>query len=126
MTLLVTGAAGFIGSHVCRHLLARGDRVIGIDSLDAYYTVQLKRDRLAQIAAGPGGGRFTFAQVDFSDETALEAAIAGEAVERIVHLGAQAGVRYSLENPRAYVRSNLVGHVNLLELARHSRVAHLV
>jgi len=127
MAYLVTGAAGFIASHVCRRLIARGEQVIGIDSLDSYYQVSLKQDRLASIRAEAGAGeRFAFHQLDFADHVALDAAIAGEQIDRIVHLGAQAGVRYSLENPRAYVRSNLTGHVNLLELARSLGVEHLV
>lgn len=126
MAILVTGAAGFIGMHVCRALLARGDRVVGIDNLNDYYAVQLKHDRLATLRQGAGGDCFTFHHVDFSDDIALKHALAGTDIERIVHLGAQAGVRYSLENPRAYVASNLSGHVNMLELARAWGVAHLV
>jgi len=126
MTILVTGAAGFIGYHVSRRLVARGDTVLGIDSLNDYYSVQLKRDRLADLSDGEGGERFRFVQVDFADEHALDAALAASGVDRIVHLGAQAGVRYSIENPRAYVRSNLAGHVNMLEVARHRGVAQMV
>lgn len=125
-TILVTGAAGFIGAATCRALLARGEQVLGIDDLNEYYPVQLKHDRLASLSSGTGGDRFTFAQVDFADEAALDAAVASVEIDRIVHLGAQAGVRYSLENPRAYARSNLVGHLNLLELARARRTGHLV
>lgn len=126
MAVLVTGAAGFIGAHVSRFLVARGERVIGVDSLDPYYPVQLKRDRLDWIAAAPGGEGFAFRHCDFADDAALDAALGGEEIDRIVHVGAQAGVRYSLENPRAYVRSNLVGHVNLLEVARQRGVRHMV
>ena len=125
MRVLVTGAAGFIGSTLSLHLLARGDEVMGIDSINAYYDPRLKHDRLARIAEA-GGDRFAFAQVDFSDHVALEAALEAEAFDRIVHLGAQAGVRYSIDNPRAYLRSNLAGHLNLLEVARHRGVEHLV
>jgi UDP-glucuronate 4-epimerase len=125
MRVLVTGAAGFIGHALCQHLLARGDVVIGIDNLNDYYSVQLKRDRVATLVAA-GGNRFTFIELDFSDMAALERALDGHAIDRIVHLGAQAGVRYSLENPQAYVQSNLAGHVNLLELARHRQTEHMV
>ena len=117
MTILITGAAGFIGYHVAHRILARGERVIGIDSLNDYYAVSLKRDRIADIQRAHGD-RFRFVQVDFAEHVALEAALAGEPIARIVHLGAQAGVRHSIENPRAYVQANLVGHVNLLEVAR--------
>ncbi len=114
MTILVTGAAGFIGHALSKALLARGNRVVGIDSLNDYYPAALKRARLADI----GDSGFTFHHLDFADHGALETALAGTKIDRIVHLGAQPGVRYSLENPRAYVQSNLVGHVELLELAR--------
>ncbi|MBB3347848.1 MULTISPECIES: NAD-dependent epimerase/dehydratase family protein [unclassified Sphingomonas] len=126
MQVLVTGVAGFIGSHVTRRLLARGDTVVGIDNLNDYNPVQLKRDRLEAITADGGAERFTFHQLDFSDHEAIDAALGGTAIERIVHLGAQAGVRYSLSNPRAYVASNLAGHVNMLELARARRVEQMV
>ncbi|MBP1807074.1 NAD-dependent epimerase/dehydratase family protein [Rubellimicrobium aerolatum] len=115
MTTLVTGAAGFIGFHVARRLLDRGERVLGIDSLDAYYDPQLKRDRL-QALQGPG---FDFRQVDIADAGALAEALQGRGVRRIIHLAAQAGVRHSIENPHAYVQANLVGQVNVLEYARH-------
>ena len=123
MAVLVTGAAGFIGAHVAGALAARGETVIGIDDLNGYYAPQLKRDRLAALA---GGRDVRFVQADFADAAALDAAVAGERIDRIVHLGAQAGVRHSLENPQAYVRANLVGHANVLELARARRAAHLV
>ena len=125
MTFLVTGAAGFIGFHVAARLAARGDRVIGIDNVNDYYDVKLKRDRIAKLAEEHGSS-FRFIEVDFSDSAALADAVDGQAFDRIVHLGAQAGVRYSIEHPRAYVQSNLVGHLNLLELARHRRSSHLV
>ena len=112
--VLVTGAAGFIGAAVAKALLARGDQVLGIDNLNDYYDPALKRARLAELA----GPDFTFHPHDF----ALDMPLATEKFDRIIHLGAQAGVRYSLENPMAYVRSNLVGHVNLLELARARQV----
>ena len=119
MTILVTGAAGFIGFHVAARLMADGHDVLGIDSLNAYYPVQLKQDRIARLQADYAQA-FRFAEVDFADHAALDRAVAGTTLTGIVHLGAQAGVRYSLENPRAYVQSNLVGQLNMLELARHS------
>ncbi len=125
MKILVTGVAGFIGMSLSERLLARGDDVVGIDNLNDYYSVQLKQDRLARLRS-LGGTRFAFEQVDFADYAALQAALAGKAFDRIVHLGAQAGVRYSIENPHAYVQSNLVGHLNMLEVARHRGVEHLV
>lgn len=123
MTILVTGVAGFIGHHVSRLLLERGEDVVGIDNLNDYYDPRLKRDRLAAL---PETSRFRFLRVDFADHEALDAALTGLAFDRIVHLGAQAGVRYSIDNPRAYVSANLAGHLNILELARHREVGHLV
>jgi UDP-glucuronate 4-epimerase len=125
MRILVTGAAGFIGHQTVKHLLARGDSVTGIDNLNDYYAVQLKQDRLADIAPA-GANQFSFKQVDFADDVALDAALEDVEFDAIIHLGAQAGVRYSLQNPRAYVRSNLAGHVNMLEIARHRGVHHMV
>ena len=125
MRVLVTGAAGFIGFALAQRLLARGDVVIGVDSLNDYYQVSLKQDRVAALVAA-GGNRFAFHHLDFADMAALERALEGSEIDRIVHLGAQAGVRYSIENPQAYVSSNLAGHVNLLELARHRAVEHMV
>lgn len=116
MTYLVTGVAGFIGFHTASALLARGESVLGIDSLDDYYPVSLKKDRLERLS---GQSQFSFAQVDIADNAALAKATAGRGVKRIVHLAAQAGVRYSIENPLKYVQSNLVGHLNMLEVARH-------
>jgi len=124
-SVLVTGAAGFIGHAVTAALAARGDHVIGIDNLNDYYTVALKHARLADLAARHSE-RFRFHQVDFADADALAAVLAGTAIDAIVHLGAQAGVRYSLQNPLAYGRSNLLGHLNLLELARSRSVRHMV
>ncbi|MES3084576.1 NAD-dependent epimerase/dehydratase family protein [Sphingomonas faeni] len=124
MRVLVTGAAGFIGFHVSRYLLDRGDNVLGIDSLNAYYDVTLKHARLAEL--GKLGSEFSFKQVDFSDHLALDAALDGEHFDSIVHLGAQAGVRYSIQNPRAYLQANLAGHLNVIEIGRNRQVAHLV
>ena len=124
MAILVTGAAGFIGFHVARRLLEAGQSVIGIDEINAYYDPRLKRDRLA--ALDKAGGDFTIYQLDFADEHALETALASQDIDAIVHLGAQPGVRYSIDNPRAYLRANLAGHLNILELARARRVRHLV
>jgi UDP-glucuronate 4-epimerase len=124
MTTLVTGAAGFIGFHVSQRLMARGEQVIGLDNVNDYYSVALKRDRIAELQRRQNS--FEFLEVDFADHAALTAATAGREFDRIVHLGAQAGVRYSIENPHAYVHSNLVGHLNMLELARARRTANMV
>lgn len=123
--VLITGVAGFIGSTVALRLLTRGDHVVGIDSINDYYDSQLKRDRLARIVDA-GGDRFAFEQVDFADHQALDVALANKQFDRIVHLGAQAGVRYSIENPRAYLHANLAGHLNMLEIARHRGAEHMV
>ena len=125
MADLVTGAAGFIGYHSARALLARGGKVIGIDDLNPYYDPALKQARVDALTR-EFGDAFDFRKVDFADEAGLRSSLEGSDFGRIVHLGAQAGVRYSLENPGAYVRSNLVGHMNILELARERRVGHLV
>jgi len=125
MKVLITGGAGFIGMSLASRLLARGDSVVGIDNLNDYYSVRLKCDRLEKLRR-EGDDRFRFVEVDFANYQALERALADETFERIVHLGAQAGVRYSIENPHAYVHSNLVGHLNLLETGRHRGVEHLV
>jgi len=117
MTTLITGAAGFIGYHTARALLALGEPVLGIDSLNDYYDPELKRQRLGRLGNEKG---FEFAQADLADEPALAAAVGDTKITRIIHLAAQAGVRYSLENPAAYARSNLVGHLNMLELARRT------
>ena len=122
MAIIVTGVAGFIGSHVARALLARGERVVGIDNLNDYYDVQLKRDRLTDIAHP----HFAFHQIDFADHVALDDALRVVEIDTIVHLGAQPGVRYSLINPRAYLQSNLAGHLNMLEIARHRGVRQMV
>jgi UDP-glucuronate 4-epimerase len=119
---LVTGAAGFIGFHVSRQLLDRGDEVVGLDNLNDYYDVRLKHDRLAQLQ---GQTRFRFVKADLADREALQRVFAGDRPEVVIHLAAQAGVRYSLENPHAYVDSNLVGFMNILEGCRHHGVRHL-
>ena len=124
MTTIVTGAAGFIGYHVSARLLARGDRVIGLDNVNDYYSVDLKRARIADLKRRHNS--FEFVEVDFADNSALLGALEGREFDRIVHLGAQAGVRYSIENPHAYVHSNLVGHLNMLELARARKSSHFV
>ena len=124
MTTLVTGAAGFIGYSLSRRLLERGEAVIGLDVVNDYYDASLKEARLAELAKL--GGDFRLLRLDFADHEALEAGLAGEEFDRIAHLGAQAGVRYSITNPRAYVQSNLVGHLNMMEVARHRGVAGMV
>jgi UDP-glucuronate 4-epimerase len=111
--------------HVAGALMAQGRAVLGIDNLNDYYAVRLKQDRIARLRADHGG-LFSFTECDFADNAALLAAVEGHGVESVIHLGAQAGVRYSIENPHAYVQSNLVGHVNMLELARQRQVRHLV
>lgn len=117
MTVLVTGAAGFIGYHLTEALLARGEQVIGVDNLNDYYDVRLKEARLARLEGRNG---FTFHKIDIADYDAMQALMNDNRdIKRIVHLAAQAGVRYSLENPFAYVRANLVGHMTMLEVARH-------
>jgi UDP-glucuronate 4-epimerase len=125
MQILVTGAAGFIGAATARVLLERGDEVVGIDNLNDYYDPALKRARIERLASR-FDNRFRFEQVDFADADALNELADRSDFDRIVHLGAQAGVRYSIENPAAYVRSNLVGHCNMLELARQRRSSHFV
>ena len=117
MAVLVTGAAGFIGAATARALLERGDDVVGIDNLNDYYDPSLKQARVEQLRK-LSDDRFRFERVDFADADALKTATGQVEIKGIVHLGAQAGVRYSLENPQAYVQSNLVGHCNMLELVR--------
>jgi len=126
LATLVTGVAGFIGFHVAARLLARGEAVVGIDNLNDYYSVQLKEDRLRDLSSR-FADRFSFHRVDFSDFSALAESLKPHKIGRVVHLGAQAGVRYSLINPHAYVRSNVVGHLNLLEFCRNNSACdHLV
>jgi len=123
MKLLVTGAAGFIGQALAARLCERGDLVIGIDNLNDYYDVSLKQARLQQLEEH---GNFRFQRLDLADSAALDALFGEHKFERVLHMAAQAGVRYSLKNPRAYVDSNLVGFANLLECCRHHPVEHLV
>ena len=123
MRVLVTGAAGFIGYHVAERLLARGDEVIGLDNLNAYYDPTLKQARLARLQPAKG---FRFVKADLADRAAMENLFASSAIDRVVHLAAQAGVRYSIENPHAYADSNLTGTLHVLEGCRHHKVGHLV
>ena len=123
MKILVTGAAGFIGSFVAHKLLERGDTVIGLDNLNDYYAVTLKEARLARLKIDKN---FAFAKLDVADRAAIEKLFAEQKFERVVHLAAQAGVRYSIENPHAYIDSNIVGFLHILEGCRHHDVKHLV
>ena len=122
MKVLVTGVAGFIGMHCAQRLLARGDKVLGVDNLSSYYSVKLKKDRLKQLA----GKGFAFERLDIANASALQKAYRKAKPDLVLHLAAQAGVRYSLENPAAYVRSNVVGFANLLECCRAAPPRHLV
>ncbi len=123
MKILVTGAAGFIGAALSRRLLERGDEVLGLDNLNEYYDVELKRARLAGLEAHE---RFRFVRLDLADRSAMETLFETERPPRVAHLAAQAGVRHSLENPHVYVDSNLVGFLHILEGCRHAGVEHLV
>ena len=122
MKVLVTGAAGFIGMHVSKRLLQRGDEVVGVDNLNDYYDVKLKQDRLEQLA---GFDKFRFIKLDIADRDIMAELFAREGFQRVVNLAAQPGVRYSLKNPHAYISSNIVGFTNILEGCRHNRVEHL-
>lgn len=126
MKILVTGAAGFIGFHVTLRLLERGDTVIGIDNLNDYYDVSLKEARLAAIHAHGQAANFRFQKLDIADNNAIKSLFEAEKPERVIHLAAQAGVRYSLQNPHAYIQSNIVAFTNILEACRSNDVQHLV
>lgn len=123
MKFLVTGAAGFIGYHVAERLLTAGHQVVGIDNLNDYYDVGLKMARLDRLADKPG---FRFIKLDLADREGMAALFAEHQFQRVIHLGAQAGVRYSLVNPLAYADANLIGHLNVLEGCRHNKVEHLL
>ena len=123
MHVLVTGAAGFIGYHLAQRLVTDGHSVVGLDNCNDYYDVRLKRDRLARLEARPG---FRFVQADLADGASMEKLFAAEGFSHVVNLAAQAGVRYSLQNPASYISSNLVGFGNVLEGCRHHKVEHLV
>ncbi|MEL0197266.1 MAG: GDP-mannose 4,6-dehydratase, partial [Rhodobiaceae bacterium] len=123
MKVLLTGAAGFIGMHCAERLLARGDTVIGVDNFNDYYEVSLKEARLARMA---GHGNFSMHRMSIEDREAMAALFAEEKPDRVIHLAAQAGVRYSIENPHAYIDANLQGFMNILEGCRHNKVEHLV
>lgn len=122
MTILVTGAAGFIGSHVCEYLLDRGDTVIGVDNLNDYYDVNLKHARLEKLSHR----NFTYYKVDIADKDAINDIFISHNIRKVVNLAAQAGVRYSIENPWSYLNSNLTGFLSVLEACRHNNIKHLV
>ncbi|MFA5901796.1 MAG: NAD-dependent epimerase [Hyphomicrobium sp.] len=123
MRILVTGAAGFIGYHTAKALLERGHEVVGLDNLNSYYDVRLKEARLAQLEGKPG---FSFVKLDLADRSGMAELFAAVRPQRVIHLGAQAGVRYGMEHPHTYVDSNIVGTLHVLEGCRHHGVEHLV
>lgn len=125
MTTLVTGAAGFVGFHTVRRLLDRGDEVVAIDNLDPYYDPALKRARVAELNAHPAARRLSFIEGDIGEPAAVDALFAAQEFERVIHLAAQPGVRYSLDNPRAYIRNNVDAFLNVLEACRHASTPHL-
>lgn len=126
MKILVTGVAGFIGFHVANYLLSRGDTVIGIDNINDYYDIRLKQGRLQELATNKNSALLTFIKMDIADRSAMEILFADQQFDKVIHLAAQAGVRYSIENPHAYIDSNIVGFMNILEGCRHNKVQHLV
>lgn len=123
MKFLVTGAAGFIGFHVCQRLLAAGHQVVGLDNLNDYYDVNLKLSRLSLLKSD---GQFHFARCELADREGIAALFKQHSFQRVIHLAAQAGVRYSIENPHAYADANLIGHLNILEGCRHHKIEHLL
>ena len=126
MNILITGAAGFIGYHTCQRLLARGDTVVGLDNVNDYYDPTLKEARLSRLRESEAAAeRFRFYRLDLADTAGMQRLFASESVDRVIHLAAQAGVRYSLDNPQAYVDSNVTGFLNVLEGCRHHSVEHL-
>ena len=126
MKILVTGAAGFIGFHTAKTLMDRGDTVLGIDNLNDYYDVRLKQGRLNQLNTHKNAQLFTFIEMDVADRRAIESLFAQHQFDKVIHLAAQAGVRYSIENPHAYIDSNIVGFLHILEGCRHNNIQHLV
>ena len=126
LKILVTGAAGFIGAAVSQYLINRGDQVVGIDNINDYYDVNLKHARLDEIKSSTAADLFSFVEMGVEERDKMAALFEEHKFDRVVHLAAQAGVRYSLENPNAYVDSNIVGFVNILEGCRHNNVEHLV
>lgn len=122
MKILITGTAGFIGSHLSKKLISQGHEVVGIDNINDYYDVTIKEDRLKSI----GTENFTFYKINLEDDSAMDEIFKNEKPQVVVNLAAQAGVRYSLENPRAYIDSNIVGFTNILECSRHNKVEHLI
>lgn len=125
MKILVTGHAGFIGFHTAQRLLARGDEVVGFDVVNDYYDPTIKQARLRELDRRAGAGQYHSVIADLADQTAVDTCFAEHRFDRVIHLAAQAGVRYSLQNPRAYVRSNIDGFVNIIEACRHAQTPHL-